>query len=147
MGLGQLRGPSWLTGTPLYCPIQGTLSHLAGWEVCDGAHCSVVMNMASAHQTRKLRNHLIRVRIVPQWKRTNSITGTISRSCVSTSRMSPWTSSTLTRLSTAARITTSSSPRRAEFRCGHFTSARAPALALPRLTDRRCVVRGRATPR
>ena len=41
-----------------------------GWEVCDGAHGSVVTIecSVSAHQTHRLHDHLIRVRIVPQWK-------------------------------------------------------------------------------
>src|SRR5271167_558674 len=31
MALGQLRGPSWKTGTPLHCPIHWTSLHLANW--------------------------------------------------------------------------------------------------------------------
>src|ERR1035437_2551682 len=37
MGLGQLRGPSWLTGAPLTTPIRSSLSRMAGWmSVMDG---------------------------------------------------------------------------------------------------------------
>jgi len=36
MGLGQLRGPSWLTGGPLHCPNQISMIALGGLEVCDG---------------------------------------------------------------------------------------------------------------
>ncbi len=47
------------------------------FEVCDGAQgvCDDGICDLGTHQTRKLRNRLIRVRIVPQWKRTNSIYG------------------------------------------------------------------------
>ena len=44
MGLGQLRGPSGLTGTLLTAPIRSPLSRRAGLEVCDGSHSSFVMN-------------------------------------------------------------------------------------------------------
>src|ERR1019366_6144815 len=83
-------------------------------EVCDGAQgvCDDGMRDLGTDQTRKLRDRLIRVRIVPQWKKTNSITATTSRSCASTSRMSRLTSSTSIRLSTAVRTTTYSSPKR-----------------------------------
>ena len=43
MGLGQLRGPSWETGTPLDCPNQMAIVALDWLEVCDGAHRSFVM--------------------------------------------------------------------------------------------------------
>jgi hypothetical protein len=43
MGLGQLRGPSWETWTPLDCPIQMTIVALGGLEVCDGGHWLIVM--------------------------------------------------------------------------------------------------------
>jgi len=43
MDLGQLRGPSWETGTPLNCPNQTAIVALGGLEVCDGGHRSFVM--------------------------------------------------------------------------------------------------------
>jgi len=43
MGLGQLRGPSWETGTPLNCNNQMAIVALGGLEVCDGAHWVIVM--------------------------------------------------------------------------------------------------------
>jgi len=43
MGLGQFRGPSWETWTPLDCPSQMAIVALGGLEVCDGAHWLVVM--------------------------------------------------------------------------------------------------------
>ena len=43
MALGQLRGPSWETGTPLHCPNQGYIVASGGLEVCDAAHRCFVM--------------------------------------------------------------------------------------------------------
>jgi hypothetical protein len=43
MGLGQLRGPSWLTGTPLHCPQLVAIIAQGGLEVCDAAHRWFVM--------------------------------------------------------------------------------------------------------
>jgi len=43
MGLGQLRGPSSETGTPLSCPIQIVIIALGGFDVCDGGHWLVVV--------------------------------------------------------------------------------------------------------
>jgi len=43
MGLGQLRGPSWETGTPLNCPNQEFIVAAGGLEVSDGGHWLVVM--------------------------------------------------------------------------------------------------------
>jgi hypothetical protein len=50
MALGQLRGPSWKTGTLLAAPIQSIFSHLVGVEVCDGNHGSDVMNGLKAYK-------------------------------------------------------------------------------------------------
>jgi hypothetical protein len=43
MGLGQFRGLSWETGTPLHCPNQGYIVASGGLEVCDAAHRCFVM--------------------------------------------------------------------------------------------------------
>jgi hypothetical protein len=53
MGLGQLRGPSWLTGTPLATPIRSPLSRMAGWmSVMDGPD---VCDEKSRSRTRRLK--------------------------------------------------------------------------------------------
>jgi hypothetical protein len=54
MGLGQLRGPSWETGTPLNGPNQMTIVALGGLEVCDGAHWPVVMKKVEGPVRRGL---------------------------------------------------------------------------------------------
>jgi len=41
--LGQLRGPSWETGTLLATPIQSLFSRMGGLDVCDDAHRLSVM--------------------------------------------------------------------------------------------------------
>ena len=43
MALGQLRGPSWLTRSPLHCPNWNSIVASGGLDVCDGAHWSGVM--------------------------------------------------------------------------------------------------------
>ena len=47
MDLGQLRGPSWLTGAPQHCPNQKGIVTLGGLGVCDGGHSLVVMKKGS----------------------------------------------------------------------------------------------------
>jgi hypothetical protein len=54
----------------------------------------MLQGISTTHTDKQLRSRPIRVRISPQWRKTSSITVTISKSCVSTSRTSPSTSST-----------------------------------------------------
>jgi len=50
MGLGQLRGPSRLTGTPQHCPNQESIIASGGLGVCDGGHSLVVMKKGTPEE-------------------------------------------------------------------------------------------------
>jgi len=65
MGLGQLRGPSGLTGTLLTAPIRSPLSRREGLEVCDGSHSSFVMNSKSRPSAYARVHSHFRAAVVP----------------------------------------------------------------------------------
>ena len=62
MGLGQLRGPSWVDGMPLHCPNQASILAWTDWGVGDGGHHSFVMKKvkgpAQTFSTIKDSGHL-----------------------------------------------------------------------------------------
>ncbi len=54
MGLGQLRGPSGVTGIPLHCPNQKSIVASGGLDVCDDAHRLGVMKKVKGPAQAKL---------------------------------------------------------------------------------------------
>ena len=61
MDLGQLRGPSWLTGTPFAAPIRSLLSRTADWKsVMNGPYVGDEKNLEikAGLQVRRLQSKL-----------------------------------------------------------------------------------------
>jgi len=60
MALGQLRGPSWLTGTLLAAPIRPLFSRMRGVSVCNGHHGWNVMKKVKGPAQAKLGRATLR---------------------------------------------------------------------------------------
>jgi len=64
MALGQLRGPSWWTGTLLAAPIRIVILAHAWVSVCEGHHRLVVMNEAGFYRPAGLEDRYPRIQIL-----------------------------------------------------------------------------------
>jgi hypothetical protein len=70
MALGQLRGPSLETNTPLHCPNLENSVALAGLGVCDGGHRLDVMKeetsrLSPGFLTRRIGIDTFEIRRIP----------------------------------------------------------------------------------